>query len=497
MIGFAVFLAHPVFANVVINEIAWMGTSNSANDEWIELYNSGTNAVDVTGWKLTNADNSIQINLTGTLGAGGYGLLERTDDTTVPNVTALTVYVGALGNNGEFLTLRDAVGSVIDSIDNRSSDPNKTGWVKGDNTTKQTMQKSGSGWITADATPGAINKGVDSTPPDTDGENNDPTDVLLKTTTNKEDQENLDIMKNPVYTIQMTMPEIITGGTPVTISSVIKINNKYETMVGKFEYSTGDGQFFTWTQNKPLEYTYHHAGNYVFRMNYYDSIFTVKPSAVFQKTITVIADSISINSLNAGILEIKNNSTDTIDLAGFTIQMINHPDQKFVFPETFILQGSSIFMRPEQLGFYINKKSDSILRNASGDIVNANSHLSTTGSNYSVQNTPTIVNPYDTIPAYAEPNYLGENLVSHNEVKSTGPAYETISQQIKNLSKQIGMMLISGTSKTVLIIIVLLIVIGLFGYGEWYIYKMEQKNKKDDEIDIIDYPDSENSNIVL
>ena len=25
--------------DVVINEVAWMGTVNSANDEWIELYN--------------------------------------------------------------------------------------------------------------------------------------------------------------------------------------------------------------------------------------------------------------------------------------------------------------------------------------------------------------------------------------------------------------------------------------------------------------------------
>ena len=30
---------------VVINEIAWMGTTLSTSDEWIELYNRGTEAV--------------------------------------------------------------------------------------------------------------------------------------------------------------------------------------------------------------------------------------------------------------------------------------------------------------------------------------------------------------------------------------------------------------------------------------------------------------------
>ena len=32
-------VAHSVSASVVINEIAWMGTSTSTNDEWIELKN--------------------------------------------------------------------------------------------------------------------------------------------------------------------------------------------------------------------------------------------------------------------------------------------------------------------------------------------------------------------------------------------------------------------------------------------------------------------------
>jgi hypothetical protein len=37
---------------VVISEIAWMGTSTSANDEWIELYNNSASPVSLSGWLI-------------------------------------------------------------------------------------------------------------------------------------------------------------------------------------------------------------------------------------------------------------------------------------------------------------------------------------------------------------------------------------------------------------------------------------------------------------
>ena len=39
---------------VVINEVAWAGTSASASDEWLELYNSGAADIDLTGWTLSD-----------------------------------------------------------------------------------------------------------------------------------------------------------------------------------------------------------------------------------------------------------------------------------------------------------------------------------------------------------------------------------------------------------------------------------------------------------
>lgn len=111
--------------DVVISEVAWMGTAVSANDEWIEMYNNTGNPVDLTGWTLAAADGTPSIALNGNIPAHSFFLLERTDDSTVPGVAADLIYAGALGNDGEDLVLRDGASAVVDRVDSSA------GWFSG------------------------------------------------------------------------------------------------------------------------------------------------------------------------------------------------------------------------------------------------------------------------------------------------------------------------------------------------------------------------------
>jgi len=120
---------------VVINEIAWMGTENSYNDEWIELYNNSRETINFDEWSLKSSDGTPKINLEGTIPAEGFFILERTDDDTLSEITADQIYKGALRNSGEDLELYDNSGNLIDSVDCSS------GWFKGVNKTKQTMER--------------------------------------------------------------------------------------------------------------------------------------------------------------------------------------------------------------------------------------------------------------------------------------------------------------------------------------------------------------------
>ncbi len=92
---------------VVINEIAWAGTSSARpEDEWMELYNITDKNINLTNWILRSAtDNTPYIPLSGTIAAKSFFLLERTNDTTLSDIAANQIYTGDLKNTGEQLEL--------------------------------------------------------------------------------------------------------------------------------------------------------------------------------------------------------------------------------------------------------------------------------------------------------------------------------------------------------------------------------------------------------
>ncbi|MGD2143781.1 MAG: lamin tail domain-containing protein [Anaerolineae bacterium] len=102
---------------VVINEVAWMGTEANSSDEWIELHNTRASTVPLEGWHLVD-DDGLSITLDGEILPRGYYLVERTDDDAVSDIPADwfgSFGSGGLTNDGEVLTLTDVLGNVVDT----------------------------------------------------------------------------------------------------------------------------------------------------------------------------------------------------------------------------------------------------------------------------------------------------------------------------------------------------------------------------------------------
>ncbi len=152
LVMFSFLLAPAAYAKIIINEVAWMGTSISAQDEWIELYSDEN--VPLAGWTLSTLDGGLNIRLRGTTTPNEYYLIERTDDTTLPDHSANLVasFGKGLSNDGEILLLKNPNGEEVDRVDGSNK------WaIGGDLNTKETLQRTASGWITAVATPAAPN----------------------------------------------------------------------------------------------------------------------------------------------------------------------------------------------------------------------------------------------------------------------------------------------------------------------------------------------------
>lgn len=113
-----------------------MGTLADTSDEWLELYNTGGQTIDLTGWTLVAADGTPGITLSGNIGPYGFYLLERSpDDLSISDIVADQTYTGALENGGELLELKDVERNLRDSVDASSS------WFAGDNGSKSSMER--------------------------------------------------------------------------------------------------------------------------------------------------------------------------------------------------------------------------------------------------------------------------------------------------------------------------------------------------------------------
>jgi len=131
---------------IIFNEIAWMGTENSANDEWFELKNISGTEIDLEGWQILDKDGQIKIIFSSgeRFSANSFYLLERTDDNSVPNIKADKIYTGSLNDTNEALYLFNKncqlEDEVLASLD----------WPAGDKTSKRTMErKSDFSWQTS------------------------------------------------------------------------------------------------------------------------------------------------------------------------------------------------------------------------------------------------------------------------------------------------------------------------------------------------------------
>jgi len=137
--------------DVVINEIAWAGTADNSNDEWVELYNNTNQSIDLSGWTILDDGIPSYVIAGGTISPHGYFLIEDSEE-TISNITADAVIGLSLANAGDSLVLKNAGGATIDSV-------NVSGgaWYFGDGDSKATMERidptvfadSASNWATA------------------------------------------------------------------------------------------------------------------------------------------------------------------------------------------------------------------------------------------------------------------------------------------------------------------------------------------------------------
>lgn len=120
---------------VIINEVAWAGSVDSVNDEWIELYNTTNQAIDLTGWTISDDQGTSIYNLSGSIPAHNYFLIEDNENAVNPNNADIIINI-SLANTGDSLALYDNNNQLMDTVNSSGGT-----WYTSDSVNKPSMER--------------------------------------------------------------------------------------------------------------------------------------------------------------------------------------------------------------------------------------------------------------------------------------------------------------------------------------------------------------------
>lgn len=124
--------------SVVINEIAWMGTIEGYQYEWLELYNNSNQKIDIANWKIENAEpknQDLEIPEGKILPEDYFLICKKKVEKCDLEIKTLSL-ANNYKENGQ-LILKDKNGNIVD----QTPKPASSRWPAGDNKTKKTMER--------------------------------------------------------------------------------------------------------------------------------------------------------------------------------------------------------------------------------------------------------------------------------------------------------------------------------------------------------------------
>lgn len=323
-------------AAVFISEVAWMGTDESGSCEWIELYNDGSEAIDLSTWSLRidnpGSSKTILFNESGSvryqgIASRGFYLLARKSASCSPPVAdSLVDWLGSFGNgisnDGAKLTLLEGV-QEVDSVDALS------GWkasgVGGTNTVpKKTPQYTGSAWFEASPTPRSTNSApAEPELPEQEEEEADPEVTVGGSVP-------MLPVEHPVSKLFISAipSRIVFAGAETSYSAVVYDSAGKLRRDASVTWSFGDGGS---EEGAAARYTYAEPGEYTAAAR---ARSVQGASAVALVPVVVVATEVSISAVDERGITLLNPSERLADLSGWKLRAGR---RTFTLPEDTVI----------------------------------------------------------------------------------------------------------------------------------------------------------------
>jgi Lamin Tail Domain/PKD domain len=349
--------ALPSFAHatIVINEIMYDPPGTDTGNEWIELYNSGSSPVDLTGWTFNDGSSLTKHVFNVPPKNGGVGSIIIQPDgylLVADNATNIAIeYPSAVNIIDSTMSMPDpntGVSVTVTLFDNQKNSEDTATYVGGTSADNKgdSVQLINGSWVAASPTPYESNDGIS----DSDNSSNTsstPSDDSSDTSTTTTDATNSSQSGGPAVYLPIPTLHIVTSGNR-TISA--NADTAFTAVVYDSKGNKRDDALVTWSFGDGMRKTgasvlheYYDSGEYV------AVVHAATPDggdASSEVVVTVKDASIKIASVSSRGITLANSDSRTLDLSLWRLSM---GGQEFKIPEdTEILAGHTILF-PSQV----------------------------------------------------------------------------------------------------------------------------------------------------
>lgn len=344
-------------AQVVISEIMYDVEGTDTDREWVELYNGGSEEIDITGWKINDGSNHV-LNEPGkngsigtmTITGGGYLVLAADAPTFMaayPSIPNVIDTVLSLNNTGDTISLINAEGTTVDSIaytkeTGAAGDGNTLHRGSGGSALTPGAPSPGSGAIqpvvSSDSSSGAAN----SSSSGSSSSNSSGSGTAQKSESNSS--------AAPKLTVSAGNDKTVVAGASVLFEADAYDSEKKRIENTSFIWSFGDGG--KGVDGSRVQHEFVYPGRYVVVL---DAAYQGE-NASARVTVEAIAADIALLVFSDGGVSVENRGRIELDLSGWRLR---DQGKTYTVPtNTIVLPGAALRLSSQTLGFFVGGQAE-------------------------------------------------------------------------------------------------------------------------------------------